>query len=146
MSSLFLSEQNQNSGRFVFLADEGTAVWMYLTAPNEQTIVADCWVHNLVPAPEDLTEYRGKDSPPPATKEFAKPGSFQPLPDPSSVQFVWAPDGESVSLFIGNVLYGFIAAGVKNGFSRFLIKSGPFGAPIDDLIYKALFPRPSFDA
>ena len=146
MSDLFISAQNQTSGRFVILADEGPAIWMYLTISNGQSIVSDCWIQNLVPTPDDLSAYREERNAPPATKAFAHADSHQPSPNPNTVRFEWAPDGDSVALFIDDILSGFMTSSSKLGFSRNLTTIGPFGSPIDQDQFNSLFNRPSVDA
>jgi hypothetical protein len=57
----------------------------------------------------------------------------------SSFRLVWSEDGESVALFDGSVLMGFIAAGRGRGFSRNLTKAGAWGNPLDEGVYKTVF-------
>ena len=71
MEPLLVSEQNSYSHRWAVVADEGASVWLYLTQPDGQRPVADCWLLNTVPVPENLEAYRASKSPPPVTQQYA---------------------------------------------------------------------------
>src|SRR5262249_18698401 len=138
-SQLLKSEQNLRSRRWAVVADEGDSVWLYLTAPDSERPVADCWLLNTVPAPEDLTAYREARSVPAATREFVGPHARGVVPDAGAVRFQWSVDGESVAVFVADELLGFIASGERRGFSIHLIAEGPFGRPLDQQLYASLF-------
>ncbi|RVT87954.1 hypothetical protein [Inhella crocodyli] len=74
---------------------------------------------------------------PPATREFV---SYpDPGPIPSNIEFIWAPDGEAVAIQFDGVTMGFVDSHCKYGFSRSLIKKGPFGSPFDPQLFASLF-------
>jgi hypothetical protein len=106
---------------------------------------SDCWIQNLVPTPDDLSSYQEQRNAPPATKAYAHADAHQPSPNPNTVHFDWAPDGDSVALFFDGVLSGFMTSSSKRGFSRNLAAIGPFGSPIDRDLFNSLFNRPSID-
>ena len=134
-----ISEQHARSRRWAIVANEGDSVWLYLTEPDRERPVADCWLLNTIPAPEDLSAYRAARSAPAATREFAGPDARGVFPDASSVRFQWSADGESVAAFVTDELLGFIASGQRRGFSRHLVAEGPFGHPLDQQLYSRLF-------
>jgi hypothetical protein len=134
-----ISEQNAGSRRWAVVADEGDSVWLYLTEPDRQRPVADCWLLNTIPAPDDVSAYRSAKSAPAATREFAGAGAHGVCPDARAVRFQWSSDGESVAVFVAEELLGFIASGQRRGFSRHLIAEGPFGHPLDQQLYSRVF-------
>jgi len=136
--SLFLSERNPVSGRAAVLADEGASVWLYLTDSGSDCPVADCWLLNTVPSPENLNDYRNVCAPP-AIHRFVAPGSEGDAPLESDVGLLWAPDGNSVAVLVKGVPLGFIARGNKHGYSKNLVIASPFGMPFDQELYKQLF-------
>jgi len=138
---LLVSEQNPLSRRCAVLADEGTSIWLYLTEPNDERPVADCWLLNTVPAPIDLSSYRAVKGAPPATRQYAGANSEAQAPEANAVRFQWSVDGESVAALVSSELLGFIAAGRKRGFSKHLLAEGPFGLPLDEQLYTRLFTR-----
>lgn len=133
------SEQHPHSRRWAVVGDEGDSVWLYLTAPDSQRPIADCWLLNTIPAPDDVSAYRASKSAPAATREFAGPHARGVVPEARAVRFQWSADGESVAVVVADELLGFIAAGQPRGFSRHLIAEGPFGHPLDQRLYADLF-------
>jgi hypothetical protein len=137
VGTLEFSDQHPNSGRIAQVVDEGSAIWLYLTSPDGSQIVSDCWLQNLISAPISIQEFREKRTAPPATQEFV----FHPEPGPvpSEIDFIWASDGGAVAIQFDGVTMGFIDCRCKFGFSRNLIKEGPFGFPFDPELFASLF-------
>jgi hypothetical protein len=123
----------------VLFAEEGESVWLYLTDVDSLRPVADCWMFNTIPAPDDLHSFKTAGGPPPATRQFVGPDAQCKLPDAQQVHFRWSPDGHSVAAYIRDELLGFIAHGHKAGYSKHLLIGGPFGAPLDNDLFEALF-------
>jgi hypothetical protein len=136
---VFLSEQHSMSRRWAVLEDDGLSAWLYLTEPESEKPVADCWLYNRISNPEPTESYMSHGVAPPAPSDYVGDGAFVVSPGASSFRLVWSKDGESVALFDGNLLIGFIASGQKRGFSRNLEKSGAWGNPLDEGLYKSLF-------
>ena len=135
---LLVSEQHPRSRRWAVLTDEGASVWLYLTEPDGERPVADCWLLNLVPAPTDLSAYRTSKGPPPATRHYTAESPAE-RPSADAIRFQWSVDGDSVAIFMNGDVLGFIAAGRKRGFSKHLTSEGPYGLPMDDELYALLF-------
>ena len=147
MRDVLATGTHAESGRRALMADEGDSVWLYLTEPGVETIHADCWLYNRVDAPsaaalkERFASYRARGLPPPAPADLVLPEALRPVhPGASEIRFVWSRDGEGVAAWERGELVGFIAPGQRRGFSRFLIGSGPWGAPLDLDLYEELFP------
>ena len=136
---VFLSEQNPVSRRWAVLEDDGLSAWLYLTEADSEKPAADCWIYNRISNPEPAESYLSRGVAPPASSEYAENGALLESPDASSFRLVWSEDGESVALFDGSVLMGFIAAGQGRGFSRNLKKAGAWGNPLDEDVYKSVF-------
>jgi hypothetical protein len=136
---VFLSEQNSISRRWAVLEDDGLSAWLYLTGPDSEKPAADCWVYNRIPNPEPAESYLSRGVAPPAPSEYAGEGALLISPDESSFRLAWSKDGESVALFDGHILIGFIASGHERGFSRNLEKAGAWGNPLDEDVYKSVF-------
>jgi hypothetical protein len=141
-----LSERHPHSRRTAIIADEGDSVWLYLTAADGATVVADCWLANRIAAPsyrelrDVATDYRARELPPPAIREVvterALAADLAPLSD---FGFRWAADGESVAAMRGGDPIGFIAQGDQHGYSRGLREVSPWGTPLDRSLYAELF-------
>ena len=137
------------SGRSAFVADEGDSVWLYLTVPDGVAIAADCWLFNRVPAlpgPEleaRYPEYRARSQPPPAPAEVTTPDAFRAAPfGEGEVRFAWSVEGDSVAVFVGGRLAGFIARAQPGGHSAHLLSECPWGRPADLGLYAQLFGAP----
>ena len=67
-------------------------------------------------------------------------------PSAESVCLRWSRDGESISVFFGAELIGFIAQGRKRGFSRYICTSGPFGSVLDTELFQRVFAETPHEA
>ena len=106
----FLSEQHSVSHRWAVFEDDGLSAWLYLTEPNSEKPIADCWIYNRVSDIEPTENYLSRGVAPPATLEFIRDDALTIVSETSSLRFVWSGDGESVALFDGDVLLGFIVS------------------------------------
>lgn len=124
---LLLDEQHPVSKRFAILEDDGTSCWLYLTRPNDQAVAADAWVFNRIapPSPSEVKVYRG--GPPPAAKGYVSASAVCETPLDYEWTFLWSADGESVAIEKDGQPVAFIVAGQEHGYSRELIKDGPWG-------------------
>lgn len=137
--SLFVTERHTLSNRNVVVIDEACSVWCYLTAPNGDAPIADCWLLNTIEAPENLDDFSSLESAPPATRRYVSDAAKRALPSEESIRFLWSMDGESVAVYAGQELLGFIAPNVPRGFSANLREEGPFGSPLDRELFSMLF-------
>lgn len=136
---VFLSEQHPVSYRWAVLEDDGFSAWLYMTEPNSEKPVADCWIYNRIPNLESTEIYLSRGIAPPAPSEYVGNGALLITPNESSFRLMWSKDGGSVALFADNILLGFIAASQDKGFSRNLKKAGAWGNPLDEDVYKSAF-------
>lgn len=135
--SLFLSEQNPESFRWVILEEDERSTWMYLTEPSSMKPVSSCWLYNTVSAPQAPDFGRGESPVVPATHATScEP--FQP-PSAESVSFRWAKHGEAVAVHFGAELIGYISGTSCHGYSKHLRVGGPYGMPLDTKLYATLF-------
>lgn len=134
---LSLSDEHSRSMRSAFIEDDGRAAWLYLTEPGSPRICGDCWLYNAVPAPAQRDFGRGETPVVPQTHTDHIAPRDPPAPD--TVRFQWSGDGHSVAVFFGPELMGFIADAGPRGHSRLLSASGPYGSPMDESLYAAVF-------
>jgi hypothetical protein len=135
----FISEQNPISRRWAVFEDNGVSGWLYLTEPGSEKPTSDCWVYNCVTVTERAEHYMSRGMAPPAPASYADPTAEITEMDESAFTFRWAEDGESVAIFINDVLMGFIISRQGRGYSRNLMKVGPWGNPLDEEMYKNVF-------
>jgi hypothetical protein len=141
-----VTEHHDRSGRTALIADEGDSIWLYLTEPGTTAIAADCWLFNRVIAPagavlkEQLPAYRSRRLPPPAPADVTsergvRQGPLQAL----DLRLEWSREGDAVAAKEGDHVIGFIIMEQRRGFSRFLVRESPWGAPFDDELYERSF-------
>lgn len=137
--NIFLHDQHLISRRYAKLDDDGTSAWLYITLPEKLIPIADAWVYNRIPAPptKDIKSYYG--GPPPAAIGFASDNSICTKPFEHKWTFIWSTDGESVALAKDGVPVAFIIAAQKPGYSRELIKNGPWGNSWSEQLFKRYF-------
>jgi hypothetical protein len=135
----FVSEQNPTSRRWAVFEDDGVSGWLYLTEPESERPTSDCWIYNGLAITESAEEYRSRGMAPPAPSSYIGPEAEMIEADESAFSFQWAHDGESVALFMNDLLMGFIVSGQQRGFSRYLVKEGSWGNPLDEELYSIVF-------
>ncbi|MCU7938547.1 MAG: hypothetical protein KZQ64_15590 [gamma proteobacterium symbiont of Bathyaustriella thionipta] len=124
--------------------DLGHSAWLYLTRPNSPVVVADAWIYNRIPAPSETEIVQFKTASPPAVASYAHVNAeFTPLQS-DKFELKWSPDGRSVALLINGIPFGFIPPGVPRGYSKHLIKTGPWGHKWDEELYTILFNESSW--
>lgn len=139
-SPRLLSDKHLLSQRTAVFEDDGTSAWLYLTAPRGNKPVADCWVYNRIPPPDPASIRSYQGGPPPACQGYADlEGTVGPEYF-AMVKFVWASDGNAVSVWVGDQALGFIAGASLQGYSRFLLRDGPWGNVWDQALYDTSFP------
>lgn len=136
---IFISDKNPLTNRWVIFEDDGVSGWLYLTNPNEKKPVMDCWIYNriLAPSPSEIAKFQ--NDPPPATNEYAGPNALVTSPEDMKISFNWSNDGSAVALIGDNIPLGFIVVGTKAGFSRNLLKTGPWGNVFNEERYQKVF-------
>jgi hypothetical protein len=58
---------------------------------------------------------------------------------PADVELSWSDKGHAVAAWANRVLVGFIGPGMRRGYSRHLLAEGPWGAPLDEELFRQLF-------
>ncbi len=136
---IFLSEKNSTSCRWAIFEDDKVSGWLYLTSANEKKPVGDCWIYNRIkaPSPSEIKNYR--NGPPPASSDFCDSNIFVLPTDNISIIFRWSNDGNAVALIVDNISLGYIIAGNRGGYSRNLIRNGPWGNVFDEDRYREVF-------
>src|SRR5512143_711531 len=137
-SDIRASEPHPTSRRRAIVEDDGDSVWLYLTVPNGLSPSADCWLYNRQAVRSDI-KTRPHDRPPPAPDSVALPNSSRSSSLPERIQFQWDSDGESVAVSVDGEALGFILAGQRHGYSRYLHVVGPWGNPFDHSTYERVF-------
>lgn len=134
-ASYMLEWNNDTSQRLAVLEDDGTSAWLYLTVPNNRKPIADVWVHNRIAAPpqSEIKKYRG--GPPPAASGFADDSDVCQSPDEHEWTLDWHDNGESVILHCDGKPVAMLAASGRRGWSRNLLRDGPWGNVWDDELY-----------
>ena len=137
--NLFLEDMHPASRRLAVLEDDGTSAWLYLSEPESRKPAADAWVYNRIaaPPPQAIKSYRG--GPPPAAQGYASNAALCEDPTAHEWSFVWSPDGESVAIAKDGEPAALITVGEKRGYSRELLKDGPWGHPWSDELFQLKF-------
>jgi hypothetical protein len=135
MPPLYLQEQNHKSGRYAVAEDDGTTIWLYLTATDSITPIADVWIHNstLNFTPDQAPEPAAvPNAPPPAPNKYiGENGFYSPNPKDEWSLF-WSADGHSVAIMLNGQPVGFINAEEKTGYCRNLLEECPWGKVFDE--------------
>lgn len=115
-------------GRAVVLEDDGRVAYAYLL--DDEKIVADVWLYNVAPTPDE-PEWRNPSRMPFLNPlGFCAPHAFR-LSRQTSVECRWLGDG-TVEVVFDRVLFARLRHGSKPGWSRFAAQPGPLAKPLDD--------------
>lgn len=136
---IFITDQHSVSGRWAVFEDDGVSGWLYLTIPNEQNPIADCWIYNRIQAPDPAEIEKYQDGPPPASSEYAGHAALVRDITEFQVQFVWSIDGNAVALIVDGVPMGYVLADRRGEHSKNLRKSGPWGEVFNQVEFEILF-------
>ena len=137
--NLFLEDQHPVSGRLAVLEDDGTSAWLYLTETGTRKPVGDAWVYNrtAVPPVDAIKAYRG--GPPPAAQGYVSEFALCHKPATHQWSFLWSSDGHAVAVVKDGRAVAFVAVGQRGGYSRELVKDGPWGHTWSDKLYRQVF-------
>jgi hypothetical protein len=132
MGSDAFDDQSEASGRWARLDTGEYLAWMLLTDVGSMRPVADVWVYNLIPPiPRDEVQRYARTAPPPACVGFAAVNAVRTA-HPDEVRFHWSHDGNAAAVEIQGQVFAFIAAVPPKGWSRNVLRDGPFGFPWDE--------------
>lgn len=134
---LFVSEQHPQSGRYAVFEEDEHTFWLYLSAAGSERPEFDCLVFNKIPpiAKEDIPSYRG--GPVPVISGFASPIAVCSS-GISDASFLWSDDGETVALTVGGEPAALVCAGEKSGFTKAVLKDGPWGKCWAEQLFRSL--------
>lgn len=77
--------------------------------------------------------------PPPLASEYASIDAVVMDAQPEDFSLRWSPDGESIALLRKEKPLAMIVSRWKRGHSTALSKSGPYGEPWDEELFRATF-------
>ncbi len=139
----FDAVQHPVSSRWAVFEDDGITGFLYLTPPDEQRPIADCWLYNRIEPPpdEEAQSYAESGTPPPATISYAGPHARYAPSAPPHVHFIWSRDGESVAVAVDGEVLGFITLVGRRAqsYSRKLARDGGGGNTWDEHLFHSLF-------
>jgi hypothetical protein len=136
MAELFLGEEHPVSKRRGTFEDDGASAWLYLSEPGGPRVIADAWAFNRVPPPTASPVQSYRPGPPPAAEGFAAPEALCPGPSARAWSLLWSEDGESVAVLRDGIALALVARAQRPGYSRLLIRSGPWGAVWDEDLFR----------
>src|SRR3954471_12045237 len=113
MTAVFVSSLSGASARQAVVEETSGSAWLYMTAPNGEQPIADCFLYNTGKEWSSTTE-----EPPPLDPSYASEYRVRlPVAD-EDVQIVWSPAGDAVAARIHGEFVGFIGAHDLRGYSR----------------------------
>jgi hypothetical protein len=129
-----LSKQHVGNLRWAVVDDDGTCAWLYITEPDSEKPVSDCFLYNRIPVIEDeiVNYYVSRGIQPPISKKFASQSALIKNIDEGQVQINWSNDGSLVTVNIFGNKWATIFIGEKLGSSRGIENEGPFGYPLTE--------------
>lgn len=140
-SDCLIEEISPQSNRCGSICIEGDSIWLYLTDTKQSQIESDCWLSNCASATEPINSphYRDNKLPPPAPANQLT-SDYKHLKEASNKwKLDWAKDGNVICALYCNHPIGFIQAGTKTGFARYLRNICSWGHPWDSARYNKLF-------
>ena len=132
-------ERHPVSGRAALLEEDGDSCWLYLTAPGDAHLVADCWLYNCRVFERAELRTWDRSRPPPAPRELVGPAAVFGRAQRGRLTLRWSTDGGAVAALLDGQPLGYIAPDTRRGCHRALAAAGPWGAPFDEDQYGRLF-------
>ena len=138
---VFLEWRHEYSRRIAMLEVDSASAWLYLYYPDERRPEKDVFAYSvgLLVTTERAREVAKAGTQPPLASEYASPSAVLSDAKPEEFSLRWSTDGESVALIIEGRPLAMIVSGGKRGYSAALGKSGPFGEPWYEELYRATF-------
>jgi hypothetical protein len=134
-----IRQTNPKSNRSAIFEDNGVSAWLYLTRPHSLQPECDCWIYNRIapPNPSEVKNYHG--GPPPACAGYADAADTFTDPAHAEMSFIWSKTGNDVAVKINGRVLSFISSQLTAGYSKLLLRDGPWGRIWKESIYSALF-------
>jgi hypothetical protein len=128
-SSLFYSEQDPISLRYLIIEEIDNSIWAYLTFPNSTTIEKDCFLANRIKLDEsiNLKKFSEQGIPPPINDTYATSFSYQPNLGEEDISVEWINEEVILIVHIKGKPFLYFLADEKNGFAKSIGKDGPYG-------------------
>ena len=113
MSDLVVTSLSGASARQAVFEQTASSAWLYMTAPNGEPPIADCFLYNTggEQQPDD-------EGPPPLDPQFASDYRIDLPVAEEDIELIWSPDGNAVAARIRGEMVGFIAPDELQGYSR----------------------------
>jgi hypothetical protein len=125
-----LQDRHPRSHRYAILEDNGTTLWLYLTEPDDPTVVAQTWIFNHeqpIQSQEWPLFQASRPMFPP--EELPAVELIFDRPEVHTWSFDWSSDGEAVAVFCDARPIAMAQSARRIGFSRTVIRAGPWGVP-----------------
>ena len=128
-ASLFFSEQDQLSLRYLVIEEIDNSIWAYLTFPNNTKIEKDCFLANRTKLDGSiyLEKLSEQGIPPPISDAYATDFSYQPNLEEEDISVEWINEEVILMVHIKDKPFLYFLADEKNGFAKSIGKDGPFG-------------------
>ena len=131
---LFLSSLSGASARQAVVEESSASAWLYMTAPNGEAPIADCFLYNTDGVWTDTRE-----EPPPLDLAFASGYRVRQPVSEDDVQIVWSRKGDAVAVRIHGEFVGFIGPDDQRGYSRSVSEDCDWAHPFDVELFNRLF-------
>jgi hypothetical protein len=134
MTDLVVTSLSGASARQAVFEQTPSSAWLYMTGPNGEPPIADCFLYNTGEGqqPDD-------EGPPPLDAQFASDYRVAlPLAE-DDIELIWSMDGNAVAARIRGEIVGFISPDDLQGYSRSVREDCTWAHRFDVEIFKRLF-------
>jgi hypothetical protein len=145
MTDLFVTSLSGASARQAVVEQSGSSAWLFMTGPNGEKPIADCFLYNnggqaIPPVRTGRIACPPTDNGPPALDERYASDEQVLLPvTEDDVQIIWSPAGDAVAVRIHGHVAGFISPDDLQGYSRAVKIDCQWAHPFDEELYLGLF-------
>ena len=135
----FVTIQHPISKRWAFLEDDGMSAWLYITESADPVPIASCLIYScLEPVPSVPADWK-RGVPPPLTHDYATDRALQLNAEQAKLQLGWETNGRAVVVLMDDEPVAFMLVEEKRGYSKSVLRSGPYGEPWDDDLFEETF-------
>jgi hypothetical protein len=134
MTDLVVTSLSGASSRQAVFEETASSAWLYMTGPNGEPPIADCFLYNTggEPQPDD-------EGPPPLDPYFAAEYHVElPLAE-EDIELIWSRDGNAVAARIRGEMVGFISPDDLRGYSRSVREDCTWAHRFDVDLFKNIF-------
>ncbi len=136
----YLSFRSNASGRHATVEDDGYSAWLYLTRQTKYEVVVTVFVYSRVELPEFKVMPFGKNGPPLLLRQFGTAVAVQKQVPEAALRIKFSHDGNAAVVFLRGEPWAFVVYDQMRGHSKSISKSGPFGMPWDEQLFREYFP------